>query len=325
MVIQISPKRCAVGASAPYGEVVVDGVRLAYDDEGDGPPLVCLHAIGHGASDFAGLRRRLAGRHRVIALDWPGHGASDDDRVPASAGRYAVLLAGVLDALRVERPIILGNSIGGAVAIRFAAAHPDRVRALVLANPGGLDRGGGGRLNRAVTGMMARFFAAGARGARWYPAAFAAYYRLVLTEPAARDQRDRIVAQGADVARVLNEAWHSFGDPDADVRALAPTVTCPVLFAWAARDRINQLARCRAAIERFPDARLETFRAGHAAFLEAPDAFAAALDAFLAVLQSSGSGPGQSARIASPSTRSGMRNSERPQGGPAMHSPLSGR
>jgi pimeloyl-ACP methyl ester carboxylesterase len=323
MVIQISPARRAVGARD--GEVTIDGVRLAYDDEGKGPPLVCLHAIGHGASDFAGLRRRLAGRYRVIALDWPGHGASDDDRVRASAGRYTLLLAGVLDALGVERPIILGNSIGGAVAIRFAAAHPDRIRALVLANPGGLDRGGGGRLNRAVTRTMARFFAAGARGARWYPAAFAAYYRLVLTEPVAREQRERIVAQGADVARVLHEAWHSFGDPDADVRALAAAVTCPVLFAWAARDRINQLARCRAAIARFPDARLETFRAGHAAFLEAPDAFAAALDAFLAGVQSSGSGPGQSARIASPSTRSGMRNSERPQGGPAMHSPVSGR
>jgi len=154
MVIQISPRRRAVGASEPCHDVVVDGVRLAYDDEGEGPPLVCLHAIGHGASDFAGLRRRLAGRHRVIALDWPGHGSSDDDRVPASAGRYTVLLAGVLDALGIERAIILGNSIGGAVAIRFAAAHPDRVRALVLANPGGLDRGGGGRLNRAVTGMI---------------------------------------------------------------------------------------------------------------------------------------------------------------------------
>ena len=325
MVIQISPSRRAVGASEPYREVLVDGVRLAYDDEGQGPPLVCLHAIGHGASDFTGLRRRRAGRNRVIALDWPGHGSSADDRVPASAERYAVLLGAVLEALGVERPIILGNSIGGAVAIRYAAAHPDRVRALVLANPGGLDRGGGGRLNRAVTGMMARFFAAGARGARWYPAAFAAYYRIVLTEPAAREQRDRIVAQGNDVARVLEEAWLSFGTPEADIRALAPVVTCPVLFAWAARDRINQLARCRAAIARFPDARLETFRAGHAAFLEAPDAFAAALDPFLALVQSSGSGPGQSANIASPSTRSGMRNSDRPHGGPAMHSPVSGR
>jgi len=323
MVIQISPARRAVGAQG--GAVAVDGIRLAYDDEGRGSPLVCLHAIGHGASDFAGIRRRLAGRHRVIALDWPGHGSSDDDRVPASAGRYAVLLAGALDALGVERSVILGNSIGGAVAIRYAAAHPDRVRALVLANPGGLDRGAGGRLNRVVTGVMARFFAAGARGARWYPAAFAAYYRLVLTEPPARDQRDRIVAQATDVARVLAEAWRSFGEPDADVRTLAPAVTCPVLFAWAARDRINQLARCRAAIGRFPHARLETFRAGHAAFLEAPDAFAAVLDDFLSVAQSSGSGAGQSATIASPSTRSGIRKSDRPQGGPAMHSPVSGR
>ena len=285
MVIQISPNgRTALGATAPWRDVVVDGVRLACGDEGDGPPVVCLHAIGHGASDFTGLRRWLAGRHRVVALDWPGHGRSADDRVPASAGRYAALLAGVLDALGVERPVMIGNSVGGAAAIRFAAAHPARVRALVLANPGGLDRGGGGLTNRLVTRTMAAFFAAGARGARWYPRAFAAYYRVVLPEPAAAEQRARIVAQGPAMARVLHEAWRSFGDPDADIRGLAASIRCPVLFAWAARDRINQLGRCRAAIARFPNARLETFHAGHAAFLETPDAFAAALDRFLAGL-----------------------------------------
>jgi len=271
-----------VGASAPWNAAVVDGVRLIYDDEGQGPALVCLHAIGHGAGDFAGLRAALRARHRVIALDWPGHGSSDDDHEPPSAARYARLLAGFLDALGIGRAVVLGNSIGGAAAIRLAATHPDRVQALVLANPGGLDRGGGGAMNRAVTGAMARFFAAGARGARWYPRAFATYYRMVLTEPAAAAQRARIVAQGAEIAGVLRDAWRSFGTDEADIRPLAPAVRCPVLFAWAARDRINQLGRCRAAFARFPDARLETFRAGHAAFLEAPAAFEESLARFLA-------------------------------------------
>ena len=279
-----SSPRAALGASAPYREVRIDGVRLTYDDDGTGPPLVCLHAIGHGASDFAGVRAYFRSRYRVIALDWPGHGDSDDDRVPASAARYAALLAEVLDTLRIDGAVLLGNSIGGAAAIRLAAAAPGRIRALVLANPGGLDRGSGSAANRIVTRLMAAFFAAGARGARWYPRAFAAYYRMVLTEPAAAAQRARIVAQARTIATVLAQAWRSFGEPDADLRALAPTVRCPVLFAWAARDRINQLSRCREAIGRFPNARLETFRAGHAAFLEAPDAFAKSLDAFLAGL-----------------------------------------
>ena len=64
--------RLALGAGEDAKEVVIDGVRLAYADEGAGPPLLCLHAIGHGARDFAELRARFRGRCRVIALDWPG-------------------------------------------------------------------------------------------------------------------------------------------------------------------------------------------------------------------------------------------------------------
>jgi 4,5:9,10-diseco-3-hydroxy-5,9,17-trioxoandrosta-1(10),2-diene-4-oate hydrolase len=275
-------KRAAVGATSGR-RLTIDGVPLAYDDDGDGPPVVCLHAVGHGAGDFARLRAHLRGRHRVIALDWPGQGASGVDHVPASAGRYTDLLAKFLDAARVERAVVIGNSIGGAAAIRYAHRHPERVRGLVLENPGGLDAATD-LVGRVAVGAMIRFFAAGARRACWYPRAFAAYYRMVLPSAPAAEQRRRIVESAAEIAPLLHEAWRSFGMPDADIRALAPKVTCPVLFAWATRDRFIQLGRCRPAIERFPNARVETFAAGHAAHLETPDPFAASLDRFLATL-----------------------------------------
>jgi len=278
----MTTRRSAVGAQAPWREVVVDGVRLAYDDEGAGPPLVCVHAIAHGAGDFAALRARLRTRWRVLALDWPGQGNSGDDPTPASAARYTALLAGFVEQTAIEPAVFLGNSIGGAAAIRLAAAAPARVRALVLANPGGLDRFDA--LTGPMTRTMARFFAAGAAGARWYPWAFGAYYRLVLSKPGAAAQRARIVASAVEVAPVLAQAWKSFGAPDADLRGLAARITCPVLFTWATGDRINQLKRCRPAIDRFPKARLETFRGGHAAFLEDADRFNASLDRFLASL-----------------------------------------
>jgi 4,5:9,10-diseco-3-hydroxy-5,9,17-trioxoandrosta-1(10),2-diene-4-oate hydrolase len=274
--------RGAVGAAEPYRTVEVDGTILAYDDEGAGPAVVCLHAIGHGAGDFAGLRARLAAAHRVVALDWPGQGHSGADRLAASAARYADLLALALDALAIERAVLVGNSIGGAAAIRYAASHPARVRGLVLENPGGLDRAD--RLARVVCGAMAAFFAAGARGAAWYPAAFAAYYRLVLQRPAAAAQRARIVAAGRELAPVLAEAWQSFATPQADLRALAGALACPVLVAWAARDQLVQLRRSLPAIQRIPHARLERFPAGHAAHLETPDAFEDAVVRFLAGL-----------------------------------------
>ena len=212
----MSTKRSAAGAQAPWREVTLDGVRMAYDDEGAGPAVVCLHAIGHGAADFAGLRVRLRDRHRVLAPDWPGQGNSGKDALPPSAARYAALLAGFLDATGAGPAVIVGNSIGGAAAIAFTHAHPDRVRGIVLENPGGLDPPD--RLARASIAMMVGFFSAGARGAWWYPAAFAAYYRMVLPRPAAAAQRRRIVASGREIAPLLRDAWRGFGAPAADLR-----------------------------------------------------------------------------------------------------------
>jgi 4,5:9,10-diseco-3-hydroxy-5,9,17-trioxoandrosta-1(10),2-diene-4-oate hydrolase len=276
----IPSQRAHAGAPADCRQVVVDGVRLAVDDSGDGPAIVCLHAIGHGAADFARLRRRLAPRWRVLAPDWPGQGRSAADREPPRAARYAALLDGLLDTCGVGRAVILGNSIGGAAALRYAAARPERVAALVLENPGGLDRTDD-PLARTVIRAMVAFFDAGARGASWFPAAFAAYYRLVLQRAAAAEHRRRIVASAREIAPLLRDAWTGFGEPDADVRHLAPAIRCPVLVAWAARDQVIQLRRCRPALRSFADARLETFPAGHAPHLETPDAFEATLERFL--------------------------------------------
>jgi 4,5:9,10-diseco-3-hydroxy-5,9,17-trioxoandrosta-1(10),2-diene-4-oate hydrolase len=270
--------RHEIGVGEDHKRMTVDGVELAYEDRGEGDLVVCLHATGHGARDFGPLRERLGHRYRFVTLDWPGQGRSGDDHVPASAARYAALLAGFLDALGLERPILLGNSIGGAAAIGFAAAHPERARALVLANPGGLVPVDA--TTRAACRVLAAFFRAGARGARWFPAAFAAYYRIVLRAPAARAQRARIVAAGRELAPVLTQAWESFASPDADLRPLAPGVRCPVLFTWARQDRILSYARSEPGIARFPDRRVQRMNGGHAAFLEDPDVFAAAFDAF---------------------------------------------
>jgi pimeloyl-ACP methyl ester carboxylesterase len=275
-------RRAAIGAVAPRF-VDVGGVVLAYDDEGSGPPVACIHAIGHGARDFERLRARLRGRHRVLALDWPGQGRSASDAELTSATRYAQLLDGFLAAARVERPVLIGNSIGGAAAIRYAHTHPDNVRALVLENPGGLSATND-RLAQRVLAAMAGFFAAGSRRARWFPAAFGAYYRSVLQKGAAREQRRRIVAAAYELAPLLEEAWRSFARPEADLRDLAPGIPCPVLFAWATRDQLVSLARSHAAIRRFPRARLERFPAGHSPHLETPEAFETSVERFVATL-----------------------------------------
>jgi pimeloyl-ACP methyl ester carboxylesterase len=265
-----------------FHRLQLDGTSVAYWTSGDGMPLVCLHAVGHSSEDFAALPERMPGPLRWIALDWPGHGASGRDRVPASAARYAEILARFLGAAEIEAPVLLGNSIGGAAAVRFAAAHPAAARGLILANPGGLAPVDAAA--RAFCRVLAAFFRAGARRARWFPAAFDLYYRTVLQAPPARARRRRIVASAYEVAPVLAEAWESFGRADADVRPLLPHISCPVLFTWATGDRVVSLARSRDAIASLARARVQPCRGGHAAFLEDPETFDVALRTFLAEL-----------------------------------------
>lgn len=264
----------------PEGAEWVDcgDVRLAVSREGQGPALVCLHAVGHGGGDFAALSQALSEHYEVIRIDWPGQGRSDADVVPASAARYAELLDRVMKSLKITQPVIIGNSIGGAAAMLYASAHP--VRALVLCDAGGLVPVT--PLVRGLTRMFHRFFRAGENGAGWFPRCYAWYYRYVVLPAApAAEQRERIIAAGPECAGVLAEAWESFGQPEADLRTCAEILDVPVWVAWSRSDRVIPLWMCRPGIRRFRDAALSRFKGGHAAFLEQPDAFLQELVPFL--------------------------------------------
>lgn len=262
----------------PVQMVEAAGTRIAVAWRGrplgDGTPLLCLHAIGHGSGDFGPLADRLEAQGAPVALaaiDWPGQGRSPADALgePASAGRYAEILAALVPLLFGDRrPVLLGNSIGGAAAIRAASSDSRLTAGLLLCNPGGL---------APVDAVARRFclglsglFRAGARGAWWYPALFRAYYRWVL--PQAPERRAEICAAAGASAGVLAEAWASFAEQASDLRAALGRVAVPVQFAWARDDRIVSWARSAAAVAA-SGADVRMFPGGHAPFLEAPDLF----------------------------------------------------
>lgn len=101
---------------------------IHFNDAGEGQPLVFLHGSGPGATGWTNFRPNigpLSQHHRVIAVDMPGWGQSDtatpDDRDHLEA------LELLLDSLELDRVTLIGNSMGGMTALRFAAAHPERV------------------------------------------------------------------------------------------------------------------------------------------------------------------------------------------------------
>jgi pimeloyl-ACP methyl ester carboxylesterase len=117
------------------GRLSVRGVGLHYLDwGGDGPPLVILHGEGHLAALWSPVASALARRFRVVAVDQRGHGASDR---PGEYGRRAFVedFIALLEDLHVERPIIVGHSLGGTVALMAEAERPGTASRLVLIEP----------------------------------------------------------------------------------------------------------------------------------------------------------------------------------------------
>lgn len=120
--------------------VVRDGVRISCRDwGGSGPPVVLLHGLAGHAGEWDTTARHLRTRHRVVAVDQRGHGASERHPRDRSRAAYVADVVAALDQLELRRPVLVGQSLGGHTAMLTAAAHPDLVRALVLveAGPGG--------------------------------------------------------------------------------------------------------------------------------------------------------------------------------------------
>jgi pimeloyl-ACP methyl ester carboxylesterase len=120
--------------------IAVAGERIHWLEKGQGgqgPPLLLIHGLCGQTGNFTySLMDRLASTHRVIAFDRPGSGhstrAADTN---GSLVQQAALVAELIGALGLERPVVVGHSLGGAIALMLALNHPDRVRALALVAP----------------------------------------------------------------------------------------------------------------------------------------------------------------------------------------------
>ncbi|WP_418960953.1 alpha/beta fold hydrolase [Streptomyces tritici] len=256
--------------------VVRDGVALAVrDGGGDGPPVVLLHGLAGHAGEWDATARSLRSRHRVVAFDQRGHGASARRPADVSRAAYVADVVAVLDALGLERAVLAGQSLGGHTALLTAAAHPDRVAALVLvdASPGGPHPESPG----AIGGWL-----------RGWPVPFAT------REAAVEHLGGGAVGEGwaAGLERRADGWWPRF-DPDVMVAALAENATrswwpeweavaCPAL-AVLGQDSFVDPDEVAGMFARRPD---DTYGAcvpgtGHDLHLERPDALHAVLAAFL--------------------------------------------
>jgi pimeloyl-ACP methyl ester carboxylesterase len=154
-----------------------DGVRLAYEEAGEGPPILLIHGFASNARvnwrDTSWFKALSDAGRRVIAIDNRGHGESEKLYDPAlySAAIMAEDARRLLDYLRIERVDAMGYSMGARIATLLAIAHPSRVRRAVLAGLAGNMLGGFGHRDAIVAALEAPTLADVAeRGARSFRA-----------------------------------------------------------------------------------------------------------------------------------------------------------
>ena len=124
-----------------YVHVEIEGVayRIHFEEAGAGIPLVCLHTAGAHSGQYRHLMcdPRMTDRFRVIAFDLPWHGKSnppvgwEGEEYRLTSQFYVASVMAILDALGLERPVVMGCSMGGRVVVQIAREHTERVRAVI--------------------------------------------------------------------------------------------------------------------------------------------------------------------------------------------------
>jgi pimeloyl-ACP methyl ester carboxylesterase len=280
--------------------VSVGGRRTRVRIEGDlqSPPILLLHGIGRSLEDWAPQYPRLAGSHRVIALDVAGFGFSDRLAERSTLKVLAQSVFDTLDALGERRPFhVVGNSLGGAIALQMSVLDPGRVASLTLADSAGF----GPEvmlplrvltvplIGEVMSRLTTRSGALATERMLYANPKLATRYR-VDHALAIAEQPDAGVAM-LQIAREL-ATWRGVR-ADWRVKLLADVARNPrpTLIVWGNRDKVLPAHHLTAARRAIPHAETLVFEGvGHAPQIERADEFAERVIAFTSKIDPPASG-----------------------------------
>ncbi|MFN7390500.1 alpha/beta fold hydrolase [Brevundimonas sp.] len=284
----LAEARRAEAAVPPMGEFVnVDGARIHYVDLGEGPPVVMLHGLAGNVRNYTQtVATELSRTHRVIIIDRPGSGHSArPGGTSASVQSQADVVHRVVVELGLQRPVIVGHSLGGSVALAYAARHPDDLAHLVLLAPAATPFQPQPPIDRFKVDSAFRRFALA------YTVAIPASKRSgpgtlrIIFSPQTTPQ-DFGTAGGALLARRPDQIIATFEDMSAlndGLAALAselPAIRTPTTVLFGMKDAILDPPVHLGALRRLPAATVEELPgAGHMLMYADPGAVIAAVRA----------------------------------------------
>ncbi|WP_020498761.1 alpha/beta fold hydrolase [Sciscionella marina] len=259
------------------GDLLVDGVRLAYRDRGTGEPVVFVHGTPSHSHEWRDVVPRIeAAGHRVITYDLLGYGRSERplDRDTSVAGQTA-LLGALLDELGLDSVTIIAHDIGGAIGQRFAIAAPERVRRLMLLDTVSYDSWPSATWRAIIAEHLDRY----RNLSQWE-------FNALLTRQLEMTVADKEIMTGAVLEAYLAPHQSSLGPSsffEHQVRHYDSVYTeeisgelvrlrMPVRILWGARDQWQPLDYARRLAADIPAAELVTIPgAGHFVMEDAPD------------------------------------------------------
>lgn len=268
--------------NAPTDFIEVAGLRLHVRDSGpkDAPAVLLLHGFGSSLHTWEPWAQALSADRRVIRFDLPGSGLTGADPTgDYSDARSVQVIVALMDTLGLQRASVVGHSMGGRMAWRFAADHPGRVDRLVLVAPDGFASPGfeyGKAPDVGVTVRMMQYVLPRSVLTMSLKPAYAD--PATMTDELATRYHDMMLAPGVRGAMIRRMEQMALTDPVPMLR----TISAPTLLVWGGKDAMIPIANADDYLKALPHARLVTLPGvGHLPHEEATAAALAVVRDFL--------------------------------------------
>ena len=265
--------------------VDVNGMNVHYAKAGDGPPVVLLHGLGASHLTCQENIEALATHFTVYAMDIPGHGDSVKEGVSYTIYASVSFTFGSLDAMGLSSAALVGNLMGGLIALKSALAEPERIIHLVLIDTAGFGKEiapflrlmslpfvgelAERQATRSTANMLRQIFA----GKNIATESLFTELVRIRSLPGARSAVLKTLREGVDVFGMKRK--HR-------LLGRLPDLPMPLMVVWGGRDRFFPVAHAYAAADMVPSTRLLVLpEAGHWPHMQEPDVFNAELIMFL--------------------------------------------
>ncbi len=262
-------------------QALLNGIKLAYTDQGKGTPLVFLHAFPLSQAMWAPQVEALSGSYRVITLDFRGHGSSQTALWNFTLDEYADDVMALLNHLDINQAVMIGLSMGGYTALSIARRYGNRLKGLVLADTRAQADNSEGRSGRKTMAQVAYKKGASAIADLMLPK---------LLAPSTPKDNPKLTAGirqlilGTKPEGIITDLMAMAVRPDST--DLLPQIECPTLIIVGEDDQATPVADSEYLADRIPKSTLAVIpKAGHLSNLEQPQAFNDALGSFLQKLE----------------------------------------